>query len=490
MAGSRTLKLSILADIDDLKKKLSDGDNEVQGFGSKIDGWASKAGLAFAAAGAAAAAYAGKLAIDGVKSAIEDEAAQLKLATTLKNVTGATDAQIKSTEDYILKTSLAKGVTDDELRPSLARLITATKDVAEAQKLQNLALDIAAGTGKELSAVSEALAKAHDGNFGALKKLGVSLDENIIKSKDFDAATAALAATFKDQATIQADTFDGKMRRLNIAISEGKETVGGFILDAITPLVTTLVNDVIPKIAEFADEIGENLQPVFESLSDYFNEVVLPTLNAIWDFIDSYIIPILQDTLVPVVKALYDAFTNVAESIKSNNSGFANLLKAVKPIVDFIKDYLAPAVGTILVTAIKAASAVVKTLVSGFNAVAGAVGSVISAIESLIKLVANNPLVKGISGVISSVFGGGKASGGSVNAGTTYLVGEQGAEYFTPAVAGVITPMNKVGTSGGTTNINITVNGAIDPEGVARQINNILTQSAARGGGASNLVFA
>ena len=114
VGGSRTLKLSILADIDNLKKNLDSGSNEVEGFGGKLGGFAKKAGAAFAIAGAAAAAYAGKLLIDGVKSAIEDEAAQARLATTLQNVTGATNTQIAAIEAQILKTSsvmpLAKAV--------------------------------------------------------------------------------------------------------------------------------------------------------------------------------------------------------------------------------------------------------------------------------------------------------------------------------------------------------------------------------------------
>ena len=146
MAGqSRTLKLSILADVDQLKKSLNTGSNEVESFGSKIGDFGKKAGLAFAAAGVAAAAYAGKLLIDGVKSAIADEAAQTKLATTLQNVTGATNAQIKAVEAQILKTSLLTGKTDDELRPSFDRLLRSTKDVTRAQELQALALDISAG---------------------------------------------------------------------------------------------------------------------------------------------------------------------------------------------------------------------------------------------------------------------------------------------------------------------------------------------------------
>ena len=91
MAGSRTLKLSILADVDDLKKKLDTGSKEVEGFGGKLEKFSKVAAAAFAAAAAAAAAYAGKLAIEGVKAAIEDEAAQKRLALALQNVTGATN---------------------------------------------------------------------------------------------------------------------------------------------------------------------------------------------------------------------------------------------------------------------------------------------------------------------------------------------------------------------------------------------------------------
>ena len=78
MAGNRTLKLSILADVDDLKKKLGQGEQEVKSFGDKLGEFGKKAAAAFAVAAAAAAAYAGKLLVDGVKAAIEDEKAQAK----------------------------------------------------------------------------------------------------------------------------------------------------------------------------------------------------------------------------------------------------------------------------------------------------------------------------------------------------------------------------------------------------------------------------
>lgn len=479
MAGNRTLKLSILADVDDLKKKLGTADSEVQGFGDKLGKFGKVAGAAFAAAGAAAVAYAGKLAIDGVKSAIEDEAAQLRLATALKNVTGATDDQIAATEDYITKTTLATGVTDDELRPSLQRLVTATNDVQEAQRLQAIALDVSAGSGKSLEAVTNAMAKAAEGNTGALVKLGIGLSAAELKTMSMEQITAQLADTFGGQAATQADTFQGKMQRLQVAFDEGKETVGAFILDAITPLVSGLVNNVIPRISEFADELGENLKPVMEDVSTFVKDTLVPAFKAMWDFLNEYIIPTLKTILVPVVKALFSAFNQVATTIQDNEEKLRPLLTLFKSVAAFSRDVLAPVLGTVLSTALKAVGSILSGLISGFSTLVGLINGVVSGIKSMIDLVRNNPLVEGISGLISNVFGGGRAAGGPVTSGTTYLVGEKGPELFTPNSSGTIIPNNAMGGSG--TTINLTVNGAIDPEGTARTIIDVLNRSTARG---------
>ena len=483
------IKITFDADFDQLKRGVNGAAQEVEGFGAKVGKFGKMAGAAFAAAGAAAAAYAGKLLIDGVKSAIEDEKAQVKLATSLENVTGATKAQISAVEDQITKTSLLTGVTDDELRPSLDRLLRSTKDVEEAQKLQGLALDISAGSGKSLQAVSEALAKAHDGNFAALKKLGVPIDENIIKTKDFDAAQAALAATFEGQSSKQADTFAGKMQRLQVAFDEGKETVGSFVLDAITPLVSGLVNNVIPTISALASEIGENLKPVFENVTTFVTETLIPAFKNIWTFITEYLIPTVSSILIPVIDGLWSAFQKVRDSIIENEENLKPLISLFKGVATFVKEVLAPVLGTVLKVALNVVGTLVSTLIDKFASLVGFINDVVGAIRTMINLVKNNPLVKGIGGLIDNVFGGGRASGGSVSAGTTYMVGEKGAELFTPTTNGTIIPNHALG--GGGTTINLTVNGAIDAEGTARTIIDVLNRSSARGTlGAGKLTFA
>ncbi len=436
-SASRALTLKLLADVDNFTKNLNKADGEVTSFGSKVTNFGKKAGLAFAAAGAAAAAYAGKLAIDGVKAAIEDEAAQIRLATSLKNVTGATEAQISATEDYILKTSLAKGVTDDELRPSLDRLVKSVKSVEEAQKLQTIAIDVAAGSGKSLEAVTNAMARAAEGNTASLGRLGIGLSKAELATMSMDEITAKLAQTFEGQASKQADTFQGKMGRLKIAFDEGKETVGSFILDAITPMVDFIVQKVVPGVQKFIDSIGGK-----EGIG-----------NALTNFIT-----VAKSIFIPVFQGIQSAFKNIKSAVEDNKEEFQALF-------EFLGKYVAPFLGGVFKLAIQGIGIAIGVVLD-------AVGALIRGFQTLINLGSK------IGGAIGGVFGGGRAAGGPVMAGTTYLVGEKGPELFTPSSSGRIIPNSAMG--GGST-INLTVNGAIDPEGTARTIVNILNNSAARG---------
>lgn len=486
--GSRTLKLTILGDIDNLKKNLGQGSTEVQGFGAKLQKFGKLAAAAFAAAAAAAAAYAGKLLVDGVKSAIEDEAAQAKLALTLKNVTGATDSQVAATEAYIQKQQLLYGVTDTDLRPSFERLTRATGDLKVAQQAQSLALDIAAGSGKDLEAVSNALGKAYEGNVGALAKLGVGLSGAELKTMSMDEITKALATTFGGQAAANADTFSGKMARLKQAFEEGKETVGSYVLDALQPMVTVLVNNVIPGIQELGKTMGEGLKPYMDDIVRIFQDYLIPAFKIWWGFFSEVVIPGIIKTVTPIIEGLKEAFQNIAKAVMDNREKLEPLLTFLVGLGKFIYTTLAPAIGTVLGGAFKALGVYISLMIDLGATLFDTLMKVVNAIKAVARAVADNPIIKAVGGFVGDVFGGGKASGGAVSAGTSYLVGEKGAEIFTPGVSGMITPNNKISGGGGTT-INLNVTGAIDPEGTARTIINALNASFYRGtGGATALV--
>jgi hypothetical protein len=249
--ASRTLTLSLAADIDNLQKGLKKADDEIQTFGDKVGAFGKRAAAAFAVAAAAAVAYGTKLAVDGVKSAIEDEQAQLRLAAALKTATGATDDQIKATEAYILKTSLATGVADDQLRPAFQRLAVSTKDVNEAQRLLNLSLDIAKGRGLELETVANALGRAQDGNTTALGRLGLGLSKSELATLSFTEVQQKLSDLYGGAAAANAETFQGKIDRLKVGFDEAKESLGVALLPQIERFIGFLNNTGIPTLNAF-----------------------------------------------------------------------------------------------------------------------------------------------------------------------------------------------------------------------------------------------
>ena len=219
-----------------------------------------------AIAATGAIAVLGKGLFEAAKAAAEDQKSQALLARQLQATTGATDTQIAAVEQYINQTQLAAGVTDDQLRPALASLVRATGDTAAAQQQLGLALDIAAGTGKDVESVAIALAKAYNGNFAALTKLGVPLDENIVKTKDYQAVQEKLAAQFGGASATAANTFDGQLKRLSIAWGEIVEQVGYYVLPYLQRFVDAVNKYVVPALGVFIDQLkgGNGVKGSFE----------------------------------------------------------------------------------------------------------------------------------------------------------------------------------------------------------------------------------
>ena len=303
----RTLKLEILAEtkqfVDDMKKS----EKQVDGFGDKMQKFGKVAAAAFAAAAAAAVAYAGKLAVDGVKAAIADEAAQNRLANALKNVTGATNEQIAAVEKQIEKMSISFGIADEQLRPSFQRLATATGDLSKAQEGLQLALDISAATGKSVEQVSNALGKAYEGNTGALTRLGVGLSSAEVKALGLEGTMAQLSNTFGGAATTQANTLEGQINRLRVRFDEAKEAVGAALLPAVKEFIDYIVNRFIPLLIEAKDRALAPIKQAFEDNKE--------ALRDLWQFTKDYLVPLFEFTLVRAIEGVGKAIATITNII-------------------------------------------------------------------------------------------------------------------------------------------------------------------------------
>jgi hypothetical protein len=273
-------------------------------------------------------------------------------------------------------------------------LIRSTKDQTKAQELQTLALNISAGTGKDLQAVSEALGKAYDGNLGALKKLGVGIDESIIKSKDFDAAAAALSQTFEGQASKQAETFQGKMDRLSIAFGEAKETVGSYVLDALTPLLSAFVDKGIPAIQDFANNLGKTLGPAFGEIFKVIRDDVLPILTKWWKFLYEEVIPAIGGVVGPILEGLKSAFDKIKKAINDNSEELQPFYDALAKVWEFIKKYLVPLLGAQFKTALEGIGTIVGGLVTGFSKLVGFISNTVTKMKEFVNFIKDNPVTR------------------------------------------------------------------------------------------------
>ena len=465
MAGqSRTLKLSILADVDQLKKSLAQANGDVDNSSSKMGEFSKKAGLAFAAAGAAAGAYAIKLAVDGVKAAIEDEAAQIRLATALKNATGATDEMIKSVEKQILKTSLATGVADDKLRPALQRLSLSTNDVTKAQSLLNLALDISQSRQLPLETVANALGKAYDGNTAALSKLNIGYSAAELKTMSFTQVQSELSDLFGGAAADNAETFAGRLQILKVTFDEAKESVGAKLLPIIQQLVEFVVNEVVPALGKFA-QFFKPITDAIDNNKEAFTEFI--------GFIQKYVVPVLVTVLggaFKVVGEIAGGVINVIGAvIKGLNGLIAGAVAGINalirvynsiPFLPNVSQISAPQVSVPTVTIPKTTTSTPSIPTISVPSISASTGTGSSTTSG--------------GGVSSAALGAVRVGGGFTDSQNAARLAAMGGGGFTD--------------SQNAARINLTVNGAIDAEGTARTIVNVLNDSFFRGtGGAGAL---
>ena len=423
MADTRTLKLALLADVQKFLSGMNEAETGAKGLNSKIGKYSKAMAKSFAIAGAAAGAYAIKLGIDGVKAAVEDEQSQKLLAKALQNTTNATDEQIAATEKYVSATQIRYGVSDVKLRESLGNLTRATGDVTKAQQLNNLALDISAATGRDLSTVSLTLAKSYDGNFGALKKLGIPLDEAILKSKDFSVVQAELVKLFGGAAQANTETYAGQLAIVTERIGELKEGIGVGLL----PVIGRLLENINMVAKGFSGEDPEGLSNRARELAGNFEGNGANSLGG---------------ALRAVVDAFADLFSTVTEGGPGTTSTLekiANALETVANAINFVSD--------------------------AYNAALPAFRFIQNPLNLNIPEAGFTPRPKK-----------GRAAGGSVMGGQAYRVGEFGPEMFVPSGSGSVRP----GGGGGQTIINL--NGIIDAESARRSIEKLLQDSARRTG--------
>jgi hypothetical protein len=324
-----------------------------------LEGAGAKAGFALKKAMVPAIAVLGGLAAGlglATKAAVEDQKAQDLLAQQLRTSTGATDAQIASMESFISASSRAFSVTDDELRPAMASLTRSTGSAEEAQKLLETALNISTATGKDLETVTLALGKAYNGSTGALTKLDPSLKGVIDSESTMTEITDALATSFGGSATVAAESFEGQMKGLTIALDETKESIGAALLPALQGLL-----DILKPVADFAQNhttifltlaavigalalivVGYNLYLKAMAFYTTASTVAMAIFNAVMALNPIAMIVIAIIAFIAIMVLLYKKFEIVQKVV---DTVFKFIKTGVTESIDFLTSYFTAVLG-------------------------------------------------------------------------------------------------------------------------------------------------
>ena len=467
-------------------------------------GQKATAGLRKAALPAAAALGAiGIAAIGATKAAAEDAAAQEKLAGQLSRVTGATDSQIAASEDYITKLSMSAAVADDELRPALGKLATATGDVGSAQDALAIALDVSAQTGKSLDSVTGALAKGYAGNTAAIGKLVPGMDAAVLKSKDMSKVTEELAQLTGGAAVEAAGTAEGQYKLYQIQMAELQETLGTALLPVMELVIgamrkaatfaaehTTAIKILVGAVAALAAGIliANGILKAYHAIQG-----IVTVATGVWNVAQkalnasmrANVIGIIITALALLVTGIIIAYQKsetfrtivqgamnaVKVAVQALGIAFKAVLDAAQTAFNWIRDHwklalfaLGP-IGVALRLLIDNFDAVKNAGQTAFNVVKGAIDAVSGAIEAVIRA------VERLLGAISRI-----------KIPHIDLPGPLLAPVPAGAGVGVGARSSGAVATGGAGGTTINVYGAIDPEGTARAIERVLRSHNRRQG--------
>jgi hypothetical protein len=401
---------------------------------SQLEGVGAKSAYAVKKAAVPAAAAIGGLAValgDATKAAMEDAASQAELARTLRTSTGATDKAIASTEEWISQQGKLLGFTDDELRPALAGLSRATGSIEKAQKAAGLAMDISAAKGVSLETVTKALEKAYGGNLTALGKLDPAVREMVKGGASLDEVMAKLSGTFSGSATTAANTTAGQFKRLGIAMTETKESIG----TALLPVIEAA----LPILQKFGAWAQDN-PGAFVAIAGAIGGVALAitAVNIAMALNPFSAIAAGIALLVAGVVVAYNKFEGFRNVVR-------NVVNGIASYFEFMVNAWITAINVVIrgINLVKPGKDIVSLSKVSFGPVIGAEG-------------------RGPSGADKSRLDTvpAMAAGGIVNSATLALIGEKGPE--------AVIPLDRLGAMG-TTNVTIHVNGG-DPQSVVNAL--------------------
>ena len=235
-------------------KALQKGQKQISGFDKTV----KQLGKTFAGVFTAQKILAyGKA---SVQAFIADDKAAKVLSRTLTNLGLAfADPSIKT---FISDLEKQYGVLDDFLRPAYQKLLTTTGDLTKSQDLLKTALDLSAQSGESVVSVASDLGRAYAGNTKGLQKYGLGLTKAQLAAMSFEDILEKITEISTGQAAAAANTYAGKLDKLNVAAANASETIGGALVDAFVTIAGDgNIDKAIAKIDLLAQSLATLISP-------------------------------------------------------------------------------------------------------------------------------------------------------------------------------------------------------------------------------------
>jgi hypothetical protein len=219
-----------------------------------------------------------------IEEAGNSEVQLTKLNTALKSTGNFTEEGSKALVDYAASLQAMTAFEDDAIVSVEAMLATFKLAPEEIKVATQATLDLAAATGQDLQSAAILMGKAFVGETGMLKRYGIMVDENKLKTEGWKAVIDEINVEFGGQAVAQGETYAGMLERMKNNLSDVRETIGKALLPALkdlmdrfmtgTPIVDDFGNVIgkteapMEKLKEFAEQAGEKLAGLLEKLME------------------------------------------------------------------------------------------------------------------------------------------------------------------------------------------------------------------------------
>ena len=268
-----------------------------------------------------------------LKAFAEDDKAAKQLSQTVSNLGLAYEAT--NVENFIQGLEKTYAVSDDLLRPAMAKLIQTTQSMTMSQDIMRTALNASAGAGVDLGTAVTDLSQAFVGNLKGLKKYNLGLTNAELAAMSFQEIQDKLNKTFTGQASLAANSLAGKMDALTIASTNAKEIIGRGLTEAITTAFGGGdIGKAVTNIEKFAQVVSDIIEGL-GTMTNWFTKLVTLTDKlTIGNFIENKQPNKPYDPMSAINPGLTPAFMAL---LKLRQKADADAVKRQKELAAFTK---------------------------------------------------------------------------------------------------------------------------------------------------------